>query len=101
MKKIDPNRTDIAHEFKARPYGPHSPDLQKVLSVMRWRETPGKYVLVETPAPNQWVLGRLPARRGEPVELYDQPVFDRHEDGLWHLFKIRWEEHTGQRLEAQ
>ena len=101
MKKIDPSRTDIADEFKARPYGPHSADLQKVLSVMRWRETPGKYVLVETPAPNQWVLGRLPARRGEPVELYDQLVFDRHEDGLWYLFKIRWEEHTGRRLEAQ
>ena len=72
MKKIDPSRTDIAHEFKARPYGPHSPDLQKVLSVMRWRETPGKYVLVETPVPNQWVLGRLPARRGE--NLGDSPL---------------------------
>ena len=101
MKKIDPSRTDLAHEFKAKPYGPHSPELQQVLSVMRWRETPGKHVLVEVPALSQWVLGRLPASRGEPVEVYDQTVFDRQEDGLWHLFKIRWEEHTGQRLEAK
>jgi hypothetical protein len=101
MNEIDPLRTDLAHEFKTKPYGPHSPDLQKVLSIMRWKETPGKYVLVETPWTNHWALGRLPARRGEPVELYDQHIFTRHEEGLWHLFKIRWEEHTGQRLEAE
>ena len=101
MHAIDPLRKELAREFKAKPYGPHSAELQKVLSIMRWQETSGKYVLVETGAPNQWILGRLPEGRGRRVELFNNYLFDDHGKGLWHLFKLRWEEHTGQSLEAE
>ena len=98
MKQIDPNRTDLALEFKAKPIGPHSDELQKVLNVMRWQPNEGKYVLVRTDAGDAWCLGRLPARRGLEVEIFTDIRFEDHAQGLWHLFKLRWKCQTGQEL---
>jgi len=39
---LDPARTDLALEFKARPFGRHSAELQRVLNLFRsapWRAT--------------------------------------------------------------
>ena len=33
---VDPERTDLARQFRERPLGPHSPDLQHVVNRMRW-----------------------------------------------------------------
>lgn len=101
MKKIDPSRTDLALEFKANPYGPHSDALQKILNIMRWQPKEGKHVLVSTDAGDAWYLGRLPAKRGLPVEIFDDMCFDDHTQGLWHLFKHRWKFQTGQELEVK
>jgi hypothetical protein len=35
MHRIDPTRLDLAREFRAQSFGPHSPDLQKLLKLMR------------------------------------------------------------------
>ena len=99
MKKIDPHRTDLALEFKANPYGPHSDELQKYLNVMRWQPKAGKYVLISTDAGDAWCLGRLPAKRGQRVEIFEDVCFQNHAQGLWHLFKCRWKYQTGQELE--
>ncbi len=101
MKIIDPARTDLAWEFRANPFGPHSAELQQVLSIMRWKENHGKYVLVETGTRNRWVLGRLPKRRGLRVEIFENLVFADYAEGLWHLFRLRWEEHTDRTLEEE
>lgn len=100
MYQIDPERTDLAREFKASPVGPHSSELQKVLNVMRWQPNDGKYVLVATDAGDAWCLGRLPGRRGVKVEIDEDVRFDTIDAGLWHLFKLRWKYQTGHDLEV-
>jgi hypothetical protein len=57
--RFDPSRLDLAREYKARPFGEHSPDLQYLLNLMRTRETEGRYVLVMTRPHAQWTLARL------------------------------------------
>jgi hypothetical protein len=56
MFEIDPRRTDLALEFKRRPFGPHSPELQAVLDVLRgplhWRN----FLLVCTRPHAEWRL---------------------------------------------
>ena len=101
MYQIDPRRTDLALEFKSKPIGPHSAELQKVLNVMRWQPTEGKDVLINTDARNTWCLGRLPARRGLRVEIFEDCCFDDYHEGMWHLFKLRWKFQTGQDLEVE
>jgi branched-chain amino acid transport system permease protein len=88
----------VAEEFRRSPLGHHSPNLQRVLTLFRGADMPGKYVLVCTKPHQEWVLGRLPAGRGEPVELTDA-VFDHIFDAEWEVFKRRWEHYFGERLE--
>jgi len=45
MIELDPRRTALAREFRARPFGVHSGDLQVVLNRMRSETIPGKYAL--------------------------------------------------------
>lgn len=101
MYQIDPDRTDLAREFKASPLGPHSAELQKVLNVMRWQPNDGKYVLVATDEGDAWCLGRLPGRRGIKVEIDEDVRFDDIDAGWWHLFKLRWSYQTGRELAVE
>ena len=48
MYRFDAGRLDLAREYKARPFGEHSPDLQYLLNLMRTRETDGRRILVMT-----------------------------------------------------
>lgn len=57
-----------AREFLARPFGYHSPGLQRVLNLMRGQGPAGKYVLLCVEPHRRWALARLPAQRGEPIE---------------------------------
>ena len=101
MYRIDPNRTDLALEFKAKPLGPHGAELQKMLNVMRWQPNDGKYVLVHTDTRDAWCLGRLPPRRGLEVEIFEDIRFEDYGEGVWHLFKLRWKYQTGRDLEVE
>jgi hypothetical protein len=56
-----------AREFLAKPFGYHSPGLQRVLNLMRGLGPEGKYVLLCLEPYQRWALARLPARRGEPI----------------------------------
>lgn len=88
-----------AAEFRDKPLGYHSPGLQRVLNVMRGGTRAGKYVLVVREPFKRWVLGRLPAARGMPVEILDGQEFTDLEEAEWAVFKRRWKEHTGRDLE--
>lgn len=88
-----------AAEFKAQPVGFHSPGLQRVLNVLRGGPKAGKYVLVVRKPFERWVLGRLPAARGAPVEILDGQEFTGLEVAEWAVFKLRWKAHTGRDLE--
>ena len=59
MFQIDPRRRELAAEFKATPFGPHSGDLQQVLNLMRAQPLPGRYILVTLTPHREWALARL------------------------------------------
>ncbi len=71
MYAIDPSRLDLAREFKANPYGEHSPDLQYLLSLMRRPANRPFHALVMTEPFRRWTLAVLdpavPARRSSPT----------------------------------
>lgn len=95
MFKIDPSRTDLVREFKARPYGEHSPDLQYVLNAMRMATGKPFYCLVMTKPGEQWTLARMKPGATERPQLTNT-VFHSLEEAEWHVFKLRWREMTGQ-----
>ena len=97
MYEFDPSRLDLAREFKAKPFGAHSPDLQYLLNLMRSREVAGRYVLVMTRPHAQWTLARLSdGNHGPPV--LSNTTFDNLEAAEWEVFKLRWEALAGRPL---
>lgn len=96
---VDPARLDLVEEFRRKPRGPHSDELQKLLHRMRWSGVGRRYVLVTLEPNRRWMLGRLPGRRGAPVETFPNRVFTSLADAEWAVFALRWEALTGQTLE--
>jgi hypothetical protein len=93
---IDPRRLDLAAEYRAKPFGRHSPELQALLDVMRRPENCQDLILVSI-EPGRWVLGeRLPD--GKPPRLLTEQVFTSLEDGEWAAFRRRWRTLTGEEL---
>jgi hypothetical protein len=98
MYKLDPSRTDLALEFKSKPYGRHSAELQRVLNLFRSDPLPENYCLVCTMPHREWALARFRQTSREPVDLLG-PLFGSLEAAEWAVFKLRWQRHTGQALE--
>jgi N,N-dimethylformamidase len=92
--RFDASRLDLAQEYKARPFGEHSPDLQYLLNLMRTRETDARRVLVMTRPHAQWTLARLTDDNQGPPRL-SNVTFDSLEAAEWAVFKLRWEEMAG------
>jgi N,N-dimethylformamidase len=93
---IDPDNLDLAAEYRAHPFGRHSPALQGVLDTMRRAEHCQNLILVAI-APGRWVLGeRLPG--GAKPRLFADEIFTSLEDGEWAAFKRRWRALTGTEL---
>ena len=97
MFTIDPRRTDLALEFKRRPFGPHSPELQAVLNVLRSARHCQNLLLVCLKPHEEYVLAEKQPD-GLPPRLFSDPVFTSLEDAEWHAFRLRWEVVTGERL---
>lgn len=95
MLSIDTTRTDLCEEFKERPVGRHSADLDKLLQLMRWGSVRGKVVIVCTVPEREWRLARCGKRRGDKIEILETPVFHRHRDAVWACFRARWKDITG------
>jgi hypothetical protein len=96
--KIDPSRTDLAREFRAKPYGRHSDDLQRVLNIMRGGPNAGRLVALCVKRHKEWVLGRIVTTPQAPIERVDGRVFNSFEAIEWEIFKIRWRDLTGQEM---
>jgi hypothetical protein len=97
MFTIDPRRTDLALEFKRRPFGPHSPELQAVLNVLRSSRHCQNLLLVCVKPHAEFVLAEKQPD-GLPPRLFSDPVFSSPEEAEWHAFRLRWEAVTGERL---
>jgi hypothetical protein len=94
---IDPRRTDLALEFKRRPFGPHSPELQAVLNVLRGARHCQNLLLVCTRPHAEWMLAEKQPD-GRPPRLFSQLTFDSLEAAEWYAFRLRWEAVTGESL---
>ena len=97
MYRIDPGRLDLAREFKRRPLGIHSAELQALLTHMRSRENCGDFVLVCTKPHEEWVLA-VKQPDGAPPRLLEDERFASIEAAEWRVFEIRWERLSGQKL---
>ena len=90
-----------AAEFKANPLGSSSPGLQRVMNVLRGGPKSGKYVLIVREPFRRWVLGQLPAKRGQPVRILEHHEFTDLAEAEWAIFKLRWQANTGLDLEQE
>ena len=95
---IDPDRLDLVEEFRRAPKGFHSDDLQKVLHRMRWSGEAQRYCAIVVEPGRKWMLGRLPAARGQPIEKVADRTFTSLADIEWEVFCRRWEAITGRAL---
>lgn len=89
MIQFDKARVDLAREFRANPFGEHSPDLQYLLNIMR---TPGKdpfHVLLVDKMGERWTLAtKEPGTRTAPRRT--NMVFTDLKEAEWHVFRLRW-----------
>lgn len=83
-------------EFRRRPIGAHSPGLQRVLNIMRLDRGGIQYILVARREFEEFVIGRMPPDRADPIELEEDMVFATREEAEWEMFCRRWHEHTGE-----
>ena len=97
MLSVDPNDLAPCAEFFERPSGPHSPDLQRLLTIMRADTVDDPHVIVET-RDGAFGLGTTSDRRGVPVLIYEGVRFETHGEALKAMFKLRWEMLTGHPL---
>ena len=100
MYRIDPARADLAREFKERPLGVHSAELEKVLLILRWGSVRGKSLIMCTKADREWRLAKMGPRRGTPMVEYG-PAYTRYADAVWACFRARWKETTGHECPVQ
>ncbi|MGE3541981.1 MAG: N,N-dimethylformamidase beta subunit family domain-containing protein [Candidatus Tectimicrobiota bacterium] len=98
MHRIEPSRLDLAREFKANPTGPHSPELQKLLKLLRWEPIAGRFVVVQPQRDGAWYLARTTGAKGSPLEIFFAHGYATLAEAHWVLFRKRWEQHTGQAL---
>ena len=88
----------LAEEFRARPCGPHSEPLKRLLERFRGVAVAHKHVLVELSHYGPWQAARLGATRDDPVELIGarSSTASRTPNGS---SSARWEQHFGQALQ--
>ena len=85
-------------EFRQRPMGPHSPNLQRLLNRLRGTPTPGKYCLICLEPFRRWQLARMSGRRGVPPTPVEGVVYTDLLEAEWDVFRRRWFELTGDNL---
>ncbi|UWU25651.1 hypothetical protein N2601_29840 (plasmid) [Rhizobium sp. CB3060] len=98
---LQPEDKRFIDEFMRNPIGHHSPGLQRVLNVMRGGELEGKYVLVILQPYRRWALGRLPARRGEPISLVEGVEYKCQLQAERDVFARRWKDLTGEDIDHE
>lgn len=100
MYAIDARRLDLAREFRERPLGLHSPELQAVLDRMRSAPIDGKHCLIVVKPHEQWMLARMTGAPLQPAPVSPPVLFSSRAEAEWTVFKIRWRELTGHDLAA-
>jgi hypothetical protein len=99
MFDIDPSKTDIVAEFRNNLSGPYSSELTLVVNRLRLMPMADRHILVCTQRGREWTLAKMPSKRGAKVELFEDQVFDDYYEGVWEVFKRRWQTVTGTDLQ--
>ena len=98
ISRIDPRRLDLAREFRAKPFGGHSVELQQILHLMRAAPIEGRHFLYITKPHSEWTLAQM--SRTRPLRpVLTGPVFTDLAAAEWHVFKLRWHALSGEPLE--
>ena len=97
--QINPKDKHLVEEFRARPIGHHSAELQQLLNVFRGEAMAEKYVLICTKPHEEWMLGQTTGRRGDKVILHHNQIFHSIHHAEWEVFKLRWHKYTGEHLD--
>ena len=90
----------IAEEFRARPHGRHSAELQRVLNRMRSEPFAGHYVLVQEQKGLPYRLAQLGTTPADPIS-YTGDTFATLEQAEWAVFKLRWRALFGSDLSTE
>ncbi|MGH6893069.1 MAG: hypothetical protein ACREEP_12490 [Dongiaceae bacterium] len=90
----------LAQEFRARPHGRHSADLQRILNRMRAEPFAGRHILVQETKGMRYRLARLGATPADPISNTGE-TFDTLEDAEWAVFKLRWRRLFGSDLTVE
>jgi hypothetical protein len=88
----------LVSEFKRKPIGHHSAELQRVLLKMRIDPRCPNYVLVCRTPHKEWLIGQMRPPAGTPVEVEEDQVFNSVEDAEWEVFRRRWKIITGEEI---
>ena len=97
MFEFDKTRLDLAREFRVKPFGEHSPDLQYLLNLMRRPGPEPFHVLITGQGGTRWTLALMePGGRAPPRPT--NTVFTSLEAAEWHVFKLRWARLAGEEL---
>ncbi len=98
MYEIDPSRRDLVEEFRNNPGGPYSPELTLVVNRLRVMPMADRHILVCTQRGCEWTLAKMPSQRGAKLELFQDRVFTNYYEGVWEVFRMRWQTVTGEKL---
>ena len=87
MHSVDPSRLDLCNEFRESPIGPHSPDLQKLIKLLRWERIESRYLLVQPKRGQPWLLAHTTGPKAHPLEIFWNQEFTDLPSDYWALFK--------------
>lgn len=100
-----PDRTsrmlECAREFRFRPFGHHSPELQRLLHVLRSLPIPGKEALLSVVPNREWMLVTLTGEKDRPFVRYEDRRFTDLGEAEWAVFKLRWKRVFGSELQLE
>jgi len=83
-------------EFRNRPVGFHSTELQRVLLKMQIDPRCPNYVLFCRTPHKEWLIGQMAPQVADPVLLEEDRVYASVEEAEWEVFRRRWKIVTGQ-----
>lgn len=95
MYAITERDVALLREYREVPARRHSLDLQRLLTRLRTEGLAGKVFVLTVRPGQEWALGQLGARRGDPVTFHDDRRFAAYAEASWALLRLRWERHAG------
>lgn len=92
---VPENWRALVAEFRRRPLGRHTADLQELLNKFRAAPIEGKPFLFMLEQHRRWALAHFSTTRPLTYTVDRDTVFETIEDAEWHVFRQRWQDRYG------